>query len=286
VAVVTGASSGIGKAAAKALAADGWYVIGLGRNPARSQEALAEVRKHAPDAKIEMVVADLAELAQAARAAKEIATLTDRVDVLLNNAGGTGKEKVVTSEGNEAVFAGNHLGSFVLTDELLPLLRRAARQATPGDVRVINVSSLAADMSPGIDWDDLQGLEHYDPNRAYCNVKIANQMFTQELARRVQSGGIAVHSMHRGIVATNFSSYQSEETRKAGEPYRHLAVSADDGADTLVWLATDPSLRVVTGGYFYQRKPVAMHQQALDPSETKRLWSESEVIAARCRKQA
>lgn len=281
VAVVTGASSGIGKATAEALAREGWQVIGVGRNPERSAQALADIRAAAPDARVEMVVADLAEMAQARRAAQEIAALTDRVDVLLNNAGGIGKEKVVTGDGNEAVFAGNHLGPFVLTRELLPQLREAAKDAARGDVRVVNVSSLAADMSPGIDWDNLQMLDDHEPNRAYCNVKIANQMFTTALARRLADDGIAVNAMHPGVVDTNFSSYASAATRQAGESMQHLSVPAEQGADTLIWLATDPSVQDVTAGYYFKREPVPMHRQALDEGETERLWSESEAIAAR-----
>ena len=151
VAVVTGASAGIGKEAARELLAQGWRVIGVGRNPERSLAALAELRDAVPDAQVDMIIADLAELAQAKRAAAEIHSLTDRIDVLLNNAGGIGKERVVTSEGNEAVFAGNHIGPFLLTREVLGLLRAAAQKGAQGAVRVINTSSSAAELTPGLD---------------------------------------------------------------------------------------------------------------------------------------
>jgi NAD(P)-dependent dehydrogenase (short-subunit alcohol dehydrogenase family) len=256
-------------------------VIVVGRNPERSAQALAELREAAANARVDMVVADMAEMAQARRAAAEIAALTDRIDALLNNAGGIGKERVVTAEGNEAVFAGNHLGPFLLTRELLPLLRRAAQTAARGSVRVINVSSLATDLSPGIDFDNLQMLADHEPNRAYCNVKIANQMFTRALAKRLEGDGIAVHAMHPGVVDTNFSSYASEATRKAGESMRHLAVSAEQGADTLVWLATEAELPDRTGGYYHNREPVPLHAQALDEAAVERLWQESEEIVAR-----
>ena len=131
-AVVTGASSGVGKAAATLLAAMGWHVIALGRDPGRSARAEAEIRAAAsPEARVDMILADLSLMADTARAAGEVAALTDRVDALLNNAGGVRDEKIVTSEGNEATFAGNHLGHFLLTDRLLPLLRKAAADAPP-----------------------------------------------------------------------------------------------------------------------------------------------------------
>ena len=280
VAVVTGASAGIGKAAAKALAGMGWRVIGVGRNPARSLEALAEIRQHAPDAQIDMVVADLALMSQARRAASEILALTDRIDTLLNNAGGIGKEMVVTPEGNEAIFAGNHLGPFLLTSQLLPMLKRTAA-ARPGAVRIINVSSLATDLSPGLDWDNLQMLDNHVAPLAYCAVKIANQMFTRALARRVAGDGIVVNAMHPGVVETNFTSYADEATQAASVESMQYAVSPERGADTLVWLATAPEMGLPGGGYFHDRQPVAMHRQALDEAETERLWHESEAIVAR-----
>jgi NAD(P)-dependent dehydrogenase (short-subunit alcohol dehydrogenase family) len=155
VAVVTGASSGIGKEVAKALAGQGWRIIGVGRDPARLSAAEAEIRAASSGAQVEMIRADLALLAEAARAAREIVGRTDQIDVLVNNAGGMAKEKVITAEGMEANFSGNHLGPFLLTSRLLPLLRRAAERAPPGSVRIINTSSDASEMVPGLDWTDL-----------------------------------------------------------------------------------------------------------------------------------
>ena len=282
VAVVTGASAGIGKAAAKALAAMGWYVIGVGRNPVRSQEALEEIRRHAPAARVEMVVGDLALMTETRRMAGEIVTLTDRIDVLLNNAGGIGKEKVVTAEGNEAIFAGNHLGAFLLTRELLPMLRQAAAHAARGDVRIVNVSSLATELSPGLDWNDLQMLDNHVAPIAYCNVKIANQMFTRALSKRLHDEGIVVHAMHPGVVETNFVSYADEATqRAAADGAMGAAVPPEEGADTLVWLATDREPGLSSGGYFHNRLPAHMHKQAVDEAEVERLWTESEEIIAR-----
>lgn len=281
VAVVTGASAGIGKAAAKALAGRGWQVIGLGRNPERSKAALAEIREHAPGSRVEMVVADLAVMAEAARAAREIAALTDKVHALLNNAGGIGKEKVVTVEGNEAVFAGNHLGHFLLTRELLPLLRAAVAESGPGQVRIVNVSSSASDLAPGFNWDDVQMLVDHRSSPAYCNVKLANLMFTRSLAKRLQGDGIIVNAMHPGVVATNFASYGDDETKAIVASLKDVTVTPEEGADTLVWLATGPSAGSSSGGYFYRREPTPMNKLALDDEAAERLWVESEAIIAR-----
>src|SRR5579871_1675446 len=149
VAVITGASSGIGKETAKALAAQGWRVITIGRDPERCAAAEKEIRAASSTGKVDMIRADLALMADAARAAREVAALTDRVDVLVNNAGGMAKCRVITPEGYEANFASNHLGPFLLTARLTPLLRRAAADAPRGSVRVINSSSDASEMIPG-----------------------------------------------------------------------------------------------------------------------------------------
>lgn len=281
VAVVTGASAGIGKAAAKALAAAGWRVIGIGRNPARSAEALAEIRAHAPGAQVDMLVADMALIAETRRVAGEVKALTDKVDVLLNNAGGIGKERVITAEGNEACFAGNHLGPFVLTHELLPLLRQAAATAAPGDVRIVGVSSSASDLSQGFDWNDLQMLEIHQSSPAYCNAKLANILFTRGLAKRLEGTGIVANVMHPGVVSTNFASYGDEQLQQIVATMEDVTVPAEEGADTLVWLATSAEGGQTSGGYFYQRALVPANPVAEDDAVVERLWRETEAIVAR-----
>ena len=190
IAVVTGASSGIGRATAVALAARGWRVIGVGRDPARSAEAEAEIRAASPYEQADMIRADLSRMAEVERAAREIASLTDHVHVLVNNAGGMAKRIVVTPEGYEENFAANHLGPFLLTTRLLPLLRRAVAAAPRGSVRIINVASDASEMIPGMDFNDLQGLNNDQPGLAYCRGKLANVLFARGLARRLAADGI------------------------------------------------------------------------------------------------
>lgn len=281
VAVITGASSGIGKAAAKSLAASGWKVIALGRNQQRCAAALAEIRQHAPDAEVDMIQVDLAIMSDVLRAARQIDANVDRVDVLLNNAGGMGTAKVVTSEGNEQIFAGNHLGHFLLTRELLPLLKKASSAQQPGSVRVVNVSSLATAYSAGLNWADLQMMDDHDAGLAYCKVKIANQMFTRALAKRLEEDGIKVTAMHPGVADTNFSSHGDQQTQQAAaESNKDIIVSAEDAADTLIWLATDPEAGA-SGGYYFDRKTFEMHPQALNETAVERLWQESEILVSR-----
>jgi NAD(P)-dependent dehydrogenase (short-subunit alcohol dehydrogenase family) len=276
VAVVTGASSGIGKQVAKALAAQGWRVIGTGRNLDRMAQAEAEIRAIAPDATITMQQADLALLREAEALAAQIATLTDRIDLLVNNAGGMASEKVITSEGFEANFAGNHLGPFLLTEKLLPLLRQAAQGQPAGSVRILNTASDASEMIPAINLDDLQNLERFNPGLAYCTSKLANVIFTRALAQKLAADGIVAHAVHPGAVDSNFFSYAPADTQ---ERTRNIPkFTEEEGADTLVWLATDPEGGRSSGGYWHQRAPRTPNPLVEDQAVVDRFWLESEKL--------
>lgn len=278
VAVVTGASSGIGKAAAKALAAQGWHVIAHGRDRERTARAEADIRAAAPGAKVDMIRGDLASLADTARLADEIAAYTGRIDALLNNAGGVRAEMVITPEGNETTFAGNHLGHFLLTKRLMPQLRAAAATAGPGKARVLSVSSSAHEICPGIDWDDLQLMRNWVSVKAYGLAKLCNILFTRELAKRTAANDIVANAMHPGIVASNFASHGD----RAMQDYMSKANtdSPETGADTLIWLATAPEAGQVSGGYFRNRQALTPAAAALDDQAAARLWAESEKLLA------
>lgn len=281
VAVITGASSGIGLVAAKALAAQGWHVIAHGRDPGRCAAAEAEIRAAAAaGAQVDMIRADLSLLAEAARAAAEIAAKTDRIDVLINNAGGTSSGRAITAEGNEATFAGNHLGHFVLTERLLPLLRNAAADSPPGATRIINVSSLAHEHSAGLDWSDIQLIDNFATGPAYCNAKLANVYFARALAQRLAGDGIVVHAVHPGAIATNFASHGDAGMQEYYRVRTDL-LTPEQGADTLIWLATASEPGECSGLYYHERKAVPVSPIAQDADAPQKLWRESERLVAK-----
>lgn len=281
VAVVTGASSGVGKATAKEFARLGWHVIGVGRNPERSAAAQAEIAVDlAEGGRIDFLRGDFERMADVARIADEIVALTDRVDVLVNNAGSMRDRKAITDEGNEITFASNHLAAFLLTKRLLPLLRKAAEGAPAGSVRVLAVSSTAHTMSPPIDWDDLQmtGDAHHFGS-TYCFAKLANLLTTRELTLRLAGDGIVAQAMHPGVVGSNFLSHTSKETQAYMETLD--MVPPEQPARTLLWMATAPEAGVDGGRYFHDMQAIEPSPAALDDAAAARLWDESEKILAK-----
>lgn len=279
VAVITGASSGIGKAAAGQLAARGWDVIIHGRDTGRLEQATREIREAAaPGVRVDSVRADLSVLAETARMAGDIQQLTNRIDLLLANAGGVRDQQIVTPEGNEATFAGNHLGHFLLTKRLLPLLRHAASTAPRGTVRIVNVSSRGHMACQAIDWEDLQGLKSWHSVTAYGVAKLANILFAKSLARKLAADGIIAHALHPGVVASNFASHGTPELQA------HMAaadcITPEDAASGLVWLTTDPSAGQSSGLYWQDRNAVPASPLANDEEAADRLWRESEALLA------
>lgn len=279
VAVVTGASSGMGLVSAKALAARGWHVIAHGRNPVRCADAEAALRASAgANNPVNFIRADLSLMAEAADTASQIEKLTGHVDLLINNAGGVSDRMKITPEGNEATFAGNHLGHFLLTNRLLPLIHAAAANSEAGSTRVINVASSAHEFTPGLDWDDLQSTQGFDPNKAYCRAKLANVLFTKALAKRLSGTGIVVHAMHPGSVDTGFFSHGNDTMQEAGRT--GTLVSAEEGADTILWLATSKEAAACSGEYWHDRRIIPTSAFAQDELAATRLWHESEALLA------
>jgi NAD(P)-dependent dehydrogenase (short-subunit alcohol dehydrogenase family) len=280
VAIVTGASSGIGKEVAKALVARAFRVIGVGRDPARISDAAGEIAACAAgtDGTIEMMRADLSLMRESKNLGLKIAESTDRVDVLVNNAGGMTDRFELTSEGLEASFAANHLGPFLLTQFLLPLLHLTACASASGEVRIVMTSSGASEAAPPFNFDDLQGLQNFTPGTAYCSAKLANMLFTRGLASRLSGTGIVAHAAAPGPVNSRFFDYAPKETLAHVRDLTMLTEA--QGAETLIWLATADEPGRTSGGYWQNREARRPHPQADDPAAVARFWSESEKLIA------
>lgn len=280
VVVVTGASSGIGLETAKAFAGMGWHVIGQGRDAGRSAKAEAEIKAaSANGSKVDFLRANLSLMAETKALADAIKARTDRIDVLINNAGGVRDQRYVTSEGTEETFSANHLAPFLLTRELMPLLEATAAQGAPGAVRVLAVSSQAYLVRQTLNWGDLQRLEgEFETGPAYCEVKLANQLFNVELNRRVNGKGIVSQALVPGPVATNFFKHGDEQMQAFESSVQ--ALSPADVAKTLVWMATAPETGVDGGRMFYEMAEVPVQPHGKDEAEAQRLWNESEILLA------
>ena len=263
--VITGASDGIGAAAARRLSADGHAVVLVGRSPEKTAAVADELG--AP-----FHVADFADLDQVRRLADELGAAYPRIDVLANNAGGIMGHRQLTTDGHELTFQVNHLAPFLLTHRLLPTL-------TASDAKVIQTSSIAARLFGHVDLDDLSLERGYSPDRAYGNGKLQNILFTRELDRRHGADGIAAAAFHPGIVGTNFASDTTHPMRFLYQTpvIRNLfTISPQRGARGLLWLAqNEPGTTWRQGEYFERNKPAKSNPQARDASLAAGLWDRS-----------
>ena len=267
VCVVTGATSGIGKAAAAALARLGAQVVLVGRDQGRAAAAAAEIGAAGPvPPKVE--IADLASMEQVRALAGRLAAL-ERIDVLINNAGLVLGERRVTKDGFEHVFAVNHLAPFLLTNLLLPKLTGSA------PARVVTVTS-DAHSAAKLGLDD-PGLEHgWDSWRSYANSKLANILFTRELARRLDGTGVTANCAHPGVVRTGFGREGKLLLRLGTTIARPFFLSPERGADIIVYLASSPDVAGETGGYYVKRQLREPSAAARDDAAARKLWEISE----------
>jgi NAD(P)-dependent dehydrogenase (short-subunit alcohol dehydrogenase family) len=256
--LVTGATDGIGKVTARALAERGATVIGVGRDPAKIEATLAEVGS--TPGSLEFLTADLSSQAQVRALADEFKSKYARLHVLVNNAGAMFTDYRESIDGIEMTFALNHLAYFLLTDLLLEQITASA------PARIINVASDAHGGST-INFDDLNLKGQYSGWTAYGMSKLANILFTYELARRLAGTGVAVNAVHPGFVGTNFQ-------RAAGLTMRG-PLTPEEGADTQIWLATSEEVEGVTGKYFVRRRDTRSSDESYDENVARRLWDVS-----------
>jgi len=269
--VVTGATSGIGRATALGLAKLDSRLILVGRDAGRAEETVAAIRNATGRKDVEIVLGDFASQAELRRVAGELLARTQAIHVLVNNAGVTMMKRTTTPDGLETTFAVNHLGYFLLTGLLLPRLRAGA------PARIVNVASDAHRWGK-LDLDDLQNEKSFAAMRVYGQSKTANLLFTRELARRLEGSGVTVNALHPGAVATRLG-------RGSGAGYDLLQrvislfmKSPEQGAETSIHLASAPELERVSGRYFSNKKEKQPEPHATDDAAARRLWEISEKL--------
>ena len=270
VALVTGGTSGIGKATATALAAMGADVIITGRNRERGEKAAEEIRRDT-GGKVDLALADMASQAEVRNLAGEFRRRYDRLDVLVNNAGLVQSTRTETPDGLETTFAINHLAPFLLTNLVLDLLKQSAPS------RVVTVSS-EAERWGDIDFDDLQSKKKYRSFPVYGMTKLANIMFTYELAGRLEGTGVTATCMHPGAVNTRFGTNNSGPMTTLFRLFKPFMRTPEQGADTVIWLASSHEAEGISGRYYADRRPIEPKKTASDPDARRRLWEESERL--------
>jgi retinol dehydrogenase 14 len=269
--LITGGTSGIGNATAVAMAAMGANVVVVGRNQERGGAAVEEIKAQSHNESVELMLADLSVQAEVRRLAEEFLERYDRLDVLVNNAGLVQSKRTETPDGIETTLAINHLAPFLLTNLLLGCLEQSAPS------RVITVSSEAQRWGT-MDFEDMQSRRKYRGFPVYGMTKLANIMFTYELAERLDGTGVAVNCLHPGSVGTNFGQNNRGAMALFFRTFKPFMRSPEQGADTLIWLASSPEVDGVSGKYFSDRKEIEAKKVAYDPAARRRLWEISEDL--------
>jgi NAD(P)-dependent dehydrogenase (short-subunit alcohol dehydrogenase family) len=265
---ITGGNRGIGREAAQSMARSGARVLVGSRDPGAGEEAAREIRESTGNPAVEVVPGDLSTRAGVRAVAEEVARRTARLDVLVNNAGVVARRRTLTADGVELQFAVNHLAPFLLTRLLLPLLEASA------PARVITVAS-RAHRRGRMHWDDLQGARRYRAGRAYSQSKLANILFTAELARRLEGTGVSAVSLHPGLYGTGIVEALAGPL---GGLLRRVLPSAAEGGEAVARLALDPELGGSNGAYFNRTVPATPSREARDATAARRLWEISEVL--------
>ena len=272
VVVITGATSGIGQVAAEKLAGMGARMVLVARDKARGKAALARLRELTPGVAHSIHYADLSRLAQMKQVAAAIAATEPRIDVLINNAGALINSRHVTEDGLELTFALNHMAYFVMTEGLRERLLASA------PARVVSVSSHAHKHAK-LDFNDLQSANGFGGFKAYGRSKLANILYTRELARRLAGTGVTANCLHPGFVDTRFGDQSGGRATFILRIAKTFAISPEKGAETIVYLASSPEVANVSGVYFFKCRPYTPTKEAQDDAAAQRLWLESAKLA-------
>jgi NAD(P)-dependent dehydrogenase (short-subunit alcohol dehydrogenase family) len=269
--LVTGATNGIGLVAARELAQRGAHVVLVGRSRSRCEAAVAQIQTQTGNRQVEALAADLSSQRQVRALAGQFRERYPRLDVLVNNAGGMWLRRETTEDGLEMTVAVNHLASFLLTYLLLDVLQASA------PARVVNVSSRAHSKATR-NFHDLMGERGYNGWQQYCRSKLMNLLFTDELARKLEGTGVTANALHPSWVATGFAGNNGWKGRLWQFIARCLAINAEQGARTVVFLASSPEVASVNGRYFVQERIVPSSPAASDPASAQRLWQVSQEL--------
>ena len=268
-ALVTGATRGMGKEAATALAMADAEVVLVSRNRALCESAAEEIRRDTGNQNVSYLIADLSSQADVRRVAAEFLASGQSLHILLNNAGALFPRFQESADGIEMTWALNHLGYFLLTNLLLDRIRDSA------PARIVNVASAAHRRARGLKFDDLEFRRHYWGYEAYSQSKLANILFTRELARRLRGSTVTVNALHPGFVASNFGRSGFIYTA-ALSLMRPFQVSVAEGARTAIYLCTAPEVAAISGEYFVDCKIAEPSKYAMDGAAAQRLWEISE----------
>lgn len=266
--LVTGGTNGIGKSTAQELARMGASVVIVGRDAQKTSEVVQEIRATSGNTNVDSLLADLSSQQEVRRLAKDFQSKYSHLHILLNNAGAVFMQRQLSVDDIEMTFALNHLASFLLTKLLLDTIKASV------PARIINVSS-NAHTTGKIEFDNLQGERHYSP-RVYENSKLANILFTMELARRLEGTGVTVNALHPGFTATGFARNNGKVMATMVSIFAPLvARSPAKGAETSIFLASSPSVEGLTGKYFYDSQVIAAAHQSTDMVVARKLWDVS-----------
>jgi NAD(P)-dependent dehydrogenase (short-subunit alcohol dehydrogenase family) len=271
--LVTGATSGIGKATARELAHRGATVLMVARDHARGETAAEEIRQCVRGARLKVLTADLASLDDVRALASQVRDRCGQLDVLVNNAGRVMFHRQLTPEGLETTFATNHLGPFLLTNLLCDLLRTSA------PARVITVSSSGHKQVRNIPWNDLSAAQRFRPLQAYHTSKLFNILFTAELSRRLAASGITANCADPGFVRTHLGRHATVGFGLFLKLTRPFQASVEAGAATSIYLASAPEVAEVTGGYFVKCRPATPSALSQDREAAEHLWQLSTQLS-------
>lgn len=272
--LITGATSGIGQVTARELVRQGAHLVFTARNAEKARRLAQALRTLSPSSEIDFLVADLSLMREVEAAAAEYRRRFDRLDILVNNAGAIYMRRETTGEGLERTFATNHLAPFLLTYRLMDLLRASS------PARVVNVASRAHTRGR-MYWEDLELRRGYSGWKAYQQSKLANVLFTRELARRLRDSGVTANALHPGVVSTGFGMNSKGPFMWVWQLAGRLFLTPEEGARTSIFLAMSPDVEGHTGGYYDRSREISPSRRALSDEDARRLWDESERMVAR-----